>query len=718
MATMKIFSREYNVIYVDPDIVSPGAGNTPASALDLLPDPTSMVENTVYLCRRSSTYQTISVDNNRTALTDSIFVIGMPLSGDYLYEFAPTEAKTAWDADIETHFIIRLNAYNRFWRITNCANLGFNRIKFEHTNNNQTNSYNLEFASSQANLGTFFMNNCTLKTVGFDLSDNGDTNNHNYDPIQVYVHDFQHVDISNNEMQFPSSTGTNIAYIHLLISHSRHVNLNDNVFYFGSHVSNNSSNFMVQTNGEIYQLNFARNDCYLIGHNSASIYFRDLFELHAFNHTIEDIYFEDSRYYLDPQTAYTSDLALRALIHAKTGNDANANKDQGGIMRVKNVTANLNYVLKKYNHSFFFNNWDYDTYNFYHYEASYLETSITDISITSPISGSFSQENADSGFYPMMIQTRKGRIDNINVVNPGNQGTGNPTKGIRAENCRLMTNITCRGDLYLSNVSFCEVNNFIFDGIKDNYCVKNENSTIYIKNANFTNFATWGTQKWLNMDCDSRIGIPNTQRYIASRTIVNNINIPLITFWESDQYIGANTGIWVNNNNGVTGYWLAENNIYQGETWSTTRTGGGSASIKLTKAPAATTEYDIPLWIAPKEFKGLQWTPGSTGNYTLKIYVALKNYSNPNLLNEKMKVYLYVPENNGGVISNKEYVSSFHGKWIDDVTSVWTGDAGLTQKVLEMPFNVDSLEPVTVRMSFSWFSAVGYLYLDPQIEVV
>jgi len=161
-----------------------------------------------------------------------------------------------------------------------------------------------------------------------------------------------------------------------------------------------------------------------------------------------------------------------------------------------------------------------------------------------------------------------------------------------------------------------------------------------------------------------------------------------------------------------TGTWQAETQNFSGVTWNVYRTGGAPVSIKLQKNVNYTgSDTGRPLWIAPPTFKAFEWTPGSVGNYTAKVYVAFKNFTTPEDFKDKFVVILEIPRAQGRDV----LYSSIQGTWSDDSVSTWNNDSGLTQKVLELPFTATLTEAVSVRMHFKWHDAVGYMYLDPNV---
>lgn len=69
-------------------------------------------------------------------------------------------------------------------------------------------------------------------------------------------------------------------------------------------------------------------------------------------------------------------------------------------------------------------------------------------------------------------------------------------------------------------------------------------------------------------------------------------------------------------------------------------------------------------------------------------------------------------------VGDRTYYSTLHGRWADDSASTWVNDSDLVQKVLEMPIDIPDTSPVDVRVYFSWYSAGGFVYLDPDIKLM
>ena len=91
---------DFNVVYVDPSIETPGDGTTPESALKTLPAVASdFINNTCYLIRRTSEEAAVIIPNGENTNITNLLLLGMPDPSDLMYDFVPEEVKSAWGAD-------------------------------------------------------------------------------------------------------------------------------------------------------------------------------------------------------------------------------------------------------------------------------------------------------------------------------------------------------------------------------------------------------------------------------------------------------------------------------------------------------------------------------------------------------------------------------------------------------------------------------------------
>lgn len=103
--------------------------------------------------------------------------------------------------------------------------------------------------------------------------------------------------------------------------------------------------------------------------------------------------------------------------------------------------------------------------------------------------------------------------------------------------------------------------------------------------------------------------------------------------------------------------------------------------------------------------------PGSMK--TLKVYIAAKGLSETDELARRVVVQASVP---GADASERTALSCASGRWTED-TSTWIGESGLTAFALEMPLEILAACTVDVKIHFRWYSASGYLYIDPGIAI-
>lgn len=169
---------------------------------------------------------------------------------------------------------------------------------------------------------------------------------------------------------------------------------------------------------------------------------------------------------------------------------------------------------------------------------------------------------------------------------------------------------------------------------------------------------------------------------------------------------------------------LAKNGYMK--SWNTVRTGSSSlASIKCYLSNSTVTSgidgYGITLGTKP--YKGIQIEPSNTGNQTLKVYIAYKNFNQTdedNLI-DRVFVEAEVPNNGFGTNeydSNDVYDSRSDG-YIEDDNSSWSNDTGLTCKVINIPVNVIRTDkPINVRITYEVEGSTKYMYIDPDIKLV
>ena len=146
-------------------------------------------------------------------------------------------------------------------------------------------------------------------------------------------------------------------------------------------------------------------------------------------------------------------------------------------------------------------------------------------------------------------------------------------------------------------------------------------------------------------------------------------------------------------------------------TWGVARSGGSvPASLKLLNNTAEGTGF---LSLGRQPFGGFKVAVASAGIKTLRLYVAAKGLAETAQLARRVVVQATVPRADG---SEGMAFSNTSGRWTEDA-STWIGESGLTPFLLEMPLEVSAACTVDVKIHFRWYSASGYLYIDPGIAI-
>jgi len=146
-------------------------------------------------------------------------------------------------------------------------------------------------------------------------------------------------------------------------------------------------------------------------------------------------------------------------------------------------------------------------------------------------------------------------------------------------------------------------------------------------------------------------------------------------------------------------------------TWGVARSGGSvPASLKLSNNTAEGTGF---LSLGRQPFGGFRIAAGTAGTRTLKVFVATKGLSETAQLARRVVVQATVPRPDG---SEGMAFSSSSGRWTADA-STWIGESGLTPFLLEMPLEIPAACTVDVKIHFRWYSASGYLYIDPGMVI-
>lgn len=141
-----------NILYIDPSISSAGNGATPATALKTIAG-SALQNDTMYVIRRTTSDQFLVCPNGSTTV-DRVGFVGMPVQADdpVRYDSMPAEAKTAWGADAATKAQMRVTSTS-YLTMSSCRDFEFYNI-------------NLERASSSMSYAAFYISRGKASTSG------------------------------------------------------------------------------------------------------------------------------------------------------------------------------------------------------------------------------------------------------------------------------------------------------------------------------------------------------------------------------------------------------------------------------------------------------------------------------------------------------------------------------------------------------------------------
>lgn len=683
---MEYKGNTFVVKYVDPTIVTPGDGSTPATALGDLPTLAAMENLTCYLIRRTAQTDACTHPSNESRTSLNIMLLGMPLPTDPMYALVPAEAKTAWDADVETKAMIKVtNSSSRAtmntFDIFVCMNVYYFRAEGIVTSNNiwyfsdgrylslvefknvictheagriadlvsevATNRYGSWFSDYYG--GTFLVDHCEFDTAdGYALETYRNT----------------HVVVSNVEV-FQLTGGAHALYLY----QNEQTNYNRTMKLM-------NINFHIYVNGMIST-----------SHEMPGQFYMMAFYMHMENIKVD------------------MDAPVIGGIFTKTLRCRNYNWYQScNETYAKNI--DINYSKCHYIET------DVST-AVVHFGSGDMETgrgdhvhTFEDISVKLATTGGLGSTNTREQAYPSTRETlvyvtgnrERAVFENLVIYHPNGRACN-----IGGAN---INNAVIDGSIYFAYVNA----NIIHAGCNypgDMFAVSVTANRIFIEdivcNKNNVDYPYIG-QSFLN-------GEQQDGLYL----VANNTNVPLFS-----SEIGI-TGNWHTGNNMISfndvtpGNFRFRSRAHLIETWNVER--DGNPVLKLTCLHSSTT---WPLVIGREPSKGIEITPATTGVQELQIYMAYKNYVNYFELMKEFKVMGWIPQSEDVDINDFEYIDSeITGIWEPDTTSVYTNDSGLTAMVMKIPVNIATLtKKCNFRVQWNHYSSNGYLYLDPKFVLV
>lgn len=686
---------DFNVVYVDPGITSAGDGTTPETAVKSLPATASeLVDNTCYIVRRTAESASAFLPNGENTAITNLLIIGMPTVADRLYDLMPEEAKTAWGADAYDYANVQ---GEESLKLPNLITFVLHRV-YLFRDNVDADCHLLNFYSNTAKMAVSF-ENCKFGSKGIDL-DREDYRGELLDSRLKYYVSLNYVkmlSLKNCIINHAITGDYEAKAIYCYHADILHV---ENVRVFSA-LGRSDSDFVLylteDTRGYMQECIVSNLHHTLLFNGTNHMYVPPLMSIamKALNARIQNVTIDmpgrglsDTR----PSNLYIENTLLnfcyfqeykftditinipycwnvQAAVFKTTYLQA-LNNVPGIEKEFRNLTVNLGTVGQAFG-------------------GLAIGTPLSYSSVSSGGSNYMAVvihcgDNADD------IPTKVPIVDNVVIHHP--RGCALYCNSVR------LTNATIEGSVMFDN-SFADITSLStwFPG----YVLKlSQNSHIQIGNLNVNlNNTTY------QYDGDPAV---TGDFYDGNNLFVGESNVPLWATEElsaSEDYISCTC-----NNEGADGHFCHRSPVGVADTWSAYRINGAPASIKLSQKSSRTS----PMILGRKPFHGIMLTPNTAGRHILKVHVAYKGFQMDEI-GQNLIISISTQDAEG---NTETYWSNIHGRWMDDSAAVWVNDTDLTQKCLEIPMDLTSVNPLDIRVYYYWKHATGFVYFDPAIELI
>ena len=738
--TMIMGDAVCNVVYVDAGIGGgAGDGSTPAVAVANIPAVGSLVSNTVYLIRRTLAAG-ITLTNGTLTTGANIFLIGMPMPTDWLYERVPETAKAAWDADVALYALANFAGYQISFSLNPIDRCGFHRLQFTRPSPNSGYGYCAANSTMQLDIraaytgseytanGDFFFTNNWWCDYGIPLSSPNWVTNTPYHSGGMQFAYARNVKFCNNHIEFNGSYNGIPSWnpsSAICLWYVRRLVMNDNDMWmssFGSNGNNFYYMYVSQYNGNMYT-EFCRNTMKLVCQNYTYVCVYSLWQVYGKDVLCRDNSITVDRYYNRPGITSGSYYTNPFSIY-------NANQGYGrGKWDVQNILVDMGDIAYSVGQLISFS-WrgDYRAYG-EPLPGSIIKNITARCAPNSGLANSTNVGIANSyggrAFYGLFagasltisdIKAWHYYSDGLYLIATDGSFDWTQWKG------PVMKNVSVKGRIaYVYCMGFVHITDWAYGGVPADAILKMSNSTVYIERMTIDPTGTWLTadsppKSWFS--CQDT-------RFPYGDCIVDRSDVPFCYIQGITSTTYGPPSTWdnlvaVNNIQNVPGKWYGATYYYAGQTCSAYRTGGAGAAIRLT-CPPFSDYHNNRLQLMSPPFRGFEWTPVQAGAAKATVYFAHKLMSVPSLMLRRIKVLVTVPfwDPVTSEYIPRTVMGDVAGKLLDDPDSVWNNDTGLVQKRLEIPFKVtEPGQVVTVRIYYDWYdpSPNGYCYLDPTIQ--
>ncbi len=686
-------NTEYNVVYVDPSTGTAGDGSAPAAALKDLPAADSLADRTCYIIRRTNPADSCALPNGTNNSLKRILLMGMPFPSDLMYGFVPEAARSAWGSDSHKYANIKATSGSQSFTANNLETLLLHRVNLFRSGVSGVSAYMLVSYQTNESKGVFSFDHCRFAVDGHPVDEE----------------DYSGGIYAENAMSGYVRLGqVRMLNIRDCVFNLRTVNRYNGVYCYAPDClafTGNRINVLARGNMDYGYDQFLLSDSqrgqieavisgiavkYLVN-GSGSRYFDRVLGVN---------YYPSAR--VNGITVSMGDLATDTHPDSLSFTGSLLHVSGAGDYSVKDITADLPYA------------WLFESPFIYIYgnlcnTGAGCEKEVSGISVTAggdnAVGGCRSYDDVRSfrdSQVLLCIQNYSGdrssyypKVTDVKALNL-KYPRGN---ALHAVQCRI-TDAVIEGSVYLSGC-MADIDSIStwFPGaaLRLAACSHARVGTVTVNTANekypynSDDAVIWGS--------DSGNG----------NAYVEHCNVPLcpvqLSTSAGDTHVARTCA-----NAGENGHYTMLSRNVAADTWNVHRTGGAAACLKIRNDACNTTNT---MTIGRKPFRGMVLTPSSTGRHVLRMHAAFKGYASLDELARRFIVTATADENG----SPRVYTSSSDGVWKDDPGAVWENDTGLTQKVLEIPMDIASLTAVDVRIHFGWYSATGFVYVDPAMEL-
>lgn len=723
---MKLSNTDFTVLYVDPSAASAGDGSTPASAMKSLPASTSDVaDETCFIIRRTSASHEVQLPQGENANITALAFIGMPKETDELYSLMPDEAKTAWGGDSADYAnilaVTSSEPYGESYqalRLPNCLTFFLYRVNLYRENQGA-----VECAiqlNNDKQTGTASIERCRFGLKGFNLEDSDCTVPPSYGAAmyfhagKIQVFSFRHnivtavpdsgyyYEAAMWGIEVQSASFVDMFDVDVWCATAQYggdmgPGNSDPVIKFGYYNSNNSSYSTICGN-----INVDRIRCHYVRNGSCGylpgflyVYGNEFTSLRNVSICMESRQLgSGTPSVVSPCTSLlTSDGAAEYIYENLTATlpqvwrlsgcnifklcGSAASNQPGCAKKIENIAITLGTTG------------GIDSQGNGNYYSDYKSTDTSQWSYHAALCLAISSNGMSGGggscHEPVIVR-------NINVVHPRGMA-------LYATNCYLK-NVTLQGMLRVSSVT-CDVVSLAtwYPGYA--ICAQ-YGSTVRVGTL------TLGKGNIAGSDSDPAILGSPQESY--SFIYVGTSNGALMSDTRSTNTSYSNSYAVICANEQDTGHYTMRTINGMVNTWGVVRTGSSvTASLKLSNNTGNGPGY---MSLGRQPFGGFA-IPATAGQKTLKVHVATKGLSETDELDQRLVAQVAIPQADG----SKEMVfSSTRGRWTTD-SSTWIGESGLSGFLLEIPLDIPDDCNVDVKLHFRWYSAGGYLYIDPDMKI-